>query len=82
MSKYGHFTGPYFPVFALNTVNTGKYGPEKTRYFDTIHAVVTMPSNSHSLDYVPAEPDNTIKFKNTNQLTPELTFSISIIYLL
>ena len=27
MSKYGVFSGPYFPVFGLNT---GKYGPEKT----------------------------------------------------
>ena len=28
-SKYGVFSGP----------NTGKYGPEKTPYFDTIYAV-------------------------------------------
>ena len=41
-----------------------------------------MPSNSYSLNYIPEQHDNTIKFKNTNQLTPELTFSISIIYLL
>ena len=26
MSKYGVFSGPYFPVFSPNT---GKYGPEK-----------------------------------------------------
>ena len=31
-SKYGVFSGPYFPVFGLNT---GKYGPEKTLYLDT-----------------------------------------------
>ena len=31
MSKYGVFSGPYFPVFGMNT---GKYGPEKT------HAVI------------------------------------------
>ena len=30
------FSGPYFPVFGLNT---GKYGPEKTPYLDTFHAV-------------------------------------------
>ena len=36
MSKYGFFSGPYFPVFVLNT---GKYGPEKTSYLDTFHAV-------------------------------------------
>ena len=36
MSKYGVFSGRYFPVFELNT---GKYGPEKTPYLDTFHAV-------------------------------------------
>ena len=30
------FSGPYFPVFSSNT---GKYGPEKTLYLDTFHAV-------------------------------------------
>ena len=30
MSKYGVFSGPYFPVF----------GPEKTLYLDTFHAVL------------------------------------------
>ena len=30
------FSGPYFPAFGLNT---GKYGPEKTPYLDTFHAV-------------------------------------------
>ena len=34
MSKYGVFSGPYFPVFGLNT---GKYGPEKTPYLDTFY---------------------------------------------
>ena len=32
MSKYGVLSGPYFPVFLLNT---GKYGPEKTSYLGT-----------------------------------------------
>ena len=36
MSKYGVFSGPYFPVFGLNTE---KYGPDKTQYLDTFHAV-------------------------------------------
>ena len=36
MLKYGVFSGPYFPVFGLNT---GKDGPEKTLYLDTFHAV-------------------------------------------
>ena len=34
VSKYGVFSGPYFPAFGLNTEyifspNAGKYGPEK-----------------------------------------------------
>ena len=29
MSRYGVFSGPYFPVFGLNT---GKYGPEEIPY--------------------------------------------------
>ena len=47
VSKYGISSGPYFPVFGLNTEiygvnqNTGKYGPEKTPlYLDTFHAVI------------------------------------------
>ena len=31
-------SGPYIPVFSPNT---GKYGPEKTPYLDTFHAVKT-----------------------------------------
>ena len=37
MSKYGVISGPYFPVFGLNT---GKYGLEITPYFGTFHAVI------------------------------------------
>ena len=36
MSKYGVFSGPYFPVYSPNT---GKYRPEKTPHLDTFHAV-------------------------------------------
>ena len=36
MSKYGVFPDPYFPIFSPNT---GKYGPEKTPYLDTFHAL-------------------------------------------
>ena len=36
MSKYGVSSGPYFPVFGLNT---GKDGSEITPYLDTFHAV-------------------------------------------
>ena len=46
VSKYGVFSGSYFPLFGLNTevysvfsLNTRKYGPEKTLYLDTFHAV-------------------------------------------
>ena len=42
MSKYGVFSGPYFPVFGTSVFspNTGKYGPEKTLYLHTLHATV------------------------------------------
>ena len=33
------FSGRHFPVFSPNA---GKYGPEKTLYFDTFH-IVTIP---------------------------------------
>ena len=39
MPKYGVISGPYFPVFGLNT---GKYGPEITPYLDTFHAVIVQ----------------------------------------
>ena len=43
VSKYGIFSGPYFPAFGLNT-HAGKYRPEKTPYLDTFHAVRTFPT--------------------------------------
>ena len=49
VSKYRMFSGPYFPVFGLNTEiyfvfspNTGRYGPEKIPYLDTFHAVAAL----------------------------------------
>ena len=36
VSKYEVFSGPYLSIFSPNT---GKYGPEKTRYLDTFYAV-------------------------------------------
>ena len=36
VSKYGVFSGPYFPVSSLNT---GKHRPEKTLDFDTFNVV-------------------------------------------
>ena len=51
MFKYEAFSSPNFPKPGLNTeiyrVNVciqseyGKYGPEKTRYLDTFHGVIT-----------------------------------------
>ena len=35
MSKYGDFSGPYFPAF----------GPDKTPYLDTFHAVNISPNH-------------------------------------
>ena len=37
VSKYGGFSGPYFPIFSPNT---GKYGPEKPPYSDTFNEVI------------------------------------------
>ena len=39
MSKYGVISGPYVPVFGLNT---GIYGPGITPYLDTFHAVTRV----------------------------------------
>ena len=44
VSKYGVFSGLYFPVFRPNA---GKYGPEKTPYLVTFHAV-SVPSARES----------------------------------
>ena len=41
MFKYGLFSSP----------NTGKYGPEKTPYLDTFHAVNELNGN-YNLKYV------------------------------
>ena len=39
VSKYGIYSGPYFPIFKLNT---GKCGPEKTPYLETFHTVYIL----------------------------------------
>ena len=54
MSRYGIFSGPYFPIFELNTEispNTGKYGPEKNPYLDTFHEVLTMADACNHVIY-------------------------------
>ena len=47
-SKYGVFSGPYFPAFELNTEKKGqaKYGPEKNPYLDTFHVVNNLALNN------------------------------------
>ena len=37
VSKYGVFSGPYFPAFGLNT---GKYGPAKSPHLGTFHPFI------------------------------------------
>ena len=44
MPKHGNLSGPYFPVFGLNTE---KYGPEKTPYLDTFHTVGSKYASAH-----------------------------------
>ena len=41
MSKYGVFSGPYFPVFGLNAeISRIQENTKKTPYLDTFHAVI------------------------------------------
>ena len=49
MSQYGVFSGPYFPVFGLNT---GKYEPEKAPNLDLFHIVANVPSSASSENMV------------------------------
>ena len=60
MSKYGVFSGPYFPVFRLNT---GKYGREKPPSLDTFHAVFQLLTHYSLFRNFPCS--------NTNFLTAE-----------
>ena len=60
VSKYGVISGPYFPVFRLNT---GKYGPEVTSYLGTFNAVIichTFESVQHFVQHVVGEQKNEI----------------------
>ena len=47
VSKYGVFSGPYFPVFGLNT---GKYGPENTPYLDTLHVNLNISGTKRAFN--------------------------------
>ena len=46
VSNYGVFSSPYFPVFGLNIE---KYGPEKSSYLDSFHAVMFSSSRHYLL---------------------------------
>ena len=48
MPKYGVISGPYFPVFGLNTE---EYRPEITTYLDTFHAVIMNQKLSTKSSY-------------------------------
>ena len=47
MSKYGVFSGPYFPPFGLNT---GKNGPEKNSVFGHFSHSVNQLTQSRSIE--------------------------------
>ena len=61
MSKYGGFSGPYFPAFELNRAGygvsariqseCGKYVPEKPLYLDTFHIVFVSASFKHIYNF-------------------------------
>ena len=70
MSKYGVFSGPYFPAFGLNRemyrvnlrvqLNAGKYGPKKTPYLDTFQAVMGTYSASSKTLELTTDTSNTL----------------------
>ena len=69
MSEYRDFSGPYFTVF---NPNTGKYGPEKTLYLGTFHAVQGF--------YFPCLDDFRPKNSNQNFSKKKLFKAISSLY--
>ena len=57
VSKYGVFSGPYFPALGLKYLsvvspNVGKYGPENTQYLDTFQTVTdrSMQETTNLMD--------------------------------
>ena len=52
MSKYGVFSGLYFPEFGLMRENVGKYSPEKTPYLDIFHGVSDIVNGSDNAKYL------------------------------
>ena len=56
MSKYQVISGPYFPVFGMNS---GKYGPDIAPYLGTFHAVSYNLRNFQELE---SSLKRTVKF--------------------
>ena len=54
VSKYKVISGPYFPVFGLNTEisNAEKYGAEITPYLNTFHALSLVQTPLRSVSFV------------------------------
>ena len=77
MSKYGVFSGPYFPVFGLNKeIYSEKYGPEKTQYLHNFYAMLEndndkpVYNNNNNIDN-----DNNMKGKQ------QLRYSFTYFYM-
>ena len=60
-SRYGDFSGSYFPVFSSNT---GKCGPEKTPHLDSFHVAVLR--NMVLLKYIHSWPNTEIYASKSN----------------
>ena len=56
------FSGPYFPVFGLNS---GKYRPEKTPYLNTFHAVTVISIHSSLEVYLYLRQSNTLILRDS-----------------
>ena len=73
VSKYGVFSGQDFPVFSLDT---GKYGPEKTPYLNTFHTVIPLPGviivHGIYLKKLAPFPANIDKVNNINIAKPTI----------
>ena len=78
MSKYGVFSSPHFPAFGLNrrdtsylsvfSPNLGKYGPGKTPYLDTFHAVNQNSNNSKYKNLIEMKASATLAKNNKVEL--------------
>ena len=73
VSKYGVFSGPYFPVFIPNT---GKYGPEKNPYLDTFHVVLFPYYVIYNAQKRYSCRGNLVKYDRAFLRKPLMTFSL------